>query len=259
MEWFKSIHPVLQAFLATSFTYFVTMLGAGTVFIFKKINAKILDYMMGFAGGVMIAASFWSLLAPAIEISLSLNRSGFIETAIGFFFGGIFIILSDLLLKKKENVPLQSKKNILITTAVTMHNIPEGMAIGVAFGSLFTSSTDASLISAMLLALGIGIQNFPEGACVSMPLLSSGASKKKAFLIGQASGIVEPIAGVIGALFALFIQNLLPFLLAFSAGSMIAVVCSELIPESFKDNKTIATLGILSGFIVMMVLDVSLG
>lgn len=253
------MNPVIQGLIATLFTYFITALGASLVFFFKKVNRKILDLMMGFAAGVMIAASFWSLISPAIELAHELGRISYLEPAIGFFLGGLFIIVSDILLNKKIKVDNKTKRTLLLTTSVTLHNIPEGMAIGVAFGILALGIPEASLISAILLAIGIGIQNFPEGICIAMPLRGDGATRKKAFFLGQASAIVEPIAGVLGVFFALSIQSILPFILSFSAGAMIAVVCSELIPESFKDNKTIASFGVLLGFIVMMVLDVGLG
>lgn len=253
------MNPILLAFLATLFTYIITILGASIVFLFKNFNQKILDIMMGFAGGVMIAASFWSLLAPAISLLEQLNRPKYLETSIGFVLGGSFILLSDIFLSKKIKVEENKKKTLLITSAVTLHNIPEGMAVGVAFGSLSLNIPEVSLIGASLLALGIGLQNFPEGLCVSLPLRKSGMSRKKAFFYGQMSGIVEPIFGVIAAIGAMFIQNIMPFLLSFSAGAMIAVVTSELIPDSFKDNKLLASIGLLLGFSVMMILDVALG
>lgn len=253
------MNPILLAFLATLFTYIITILGASIVFLFKNFNQKILDIMMGFAAGVMIAASFWSLLAPAISLLEQLNRPKYLETSIGFIFGGSFILLSDIFLSKKIKVEENKKKTLLITSAVTLHNIPEGMAVGVAFGSLSLNIPEVSLIGACLLALGIGLQNFPEGLCVSLPLRKSGMSRKKAFFYGQMSGIVEPIFGVIAAIGAMFIQNIMPFLLSFSAGAMIAVVTSELIPDSFKDNKLLASIGLLLGFSVMMILDVALG
>jgi len=253
------MNPILLAFLATLFTYIITILGASIVFLFKDFNQKILDIMMGFAGGVMIAASFWSLLAPAISLLEQLNRPKYLETSIGFILGGSFILLSDIFLSKKIKVEENKKKILLITSAVTLHNIPEGMAVGVAFGSLSLNIPEVSLIGASLLALGIGLQNFPEGLCVSLPLRKSGMSRKKAFFYGQMSGIVEPIFGVIAAIGAMFIQNIMPFLLSFSAGAMIAVVTSELIPDSFKDNKLLASIGLLLGFSVMMILDVALG
>ncbi len=258
MAWFLGLSPILQGLSATLFTYFVTALGAGVVFFFKSMNRKVLDLMMGFAAGVMIAASFWSLLAPAIDLSTELGGNAWFNAAIGFLTGGIFVIGSDAALSNA--VLIQSKgsalkRSILLTAAVTIHNIP----IGVAFGSAAIGVNGTSIQGAVMLALGIGLQNFPEGMCVAMPLRRDGATQLKSFLIGQSSGIVEPIAGVLGVLFALTVRSALPLVLSFSAGAMIAVVCSELVPESFRDNKTIAALGVLFGFAVMMVLDVSLG
>jgi ZIP family zinc transporter len=260
--WFFSLDPVLQALIATLFTYMVTALGASIVFFFKTINRKLLDAMMGFAAGVMIAASFWSLLSPAIELSYELGNNAWLTAAIGFSLGGLFVIGSDILLSRAEFIRRKgssAKRVILLTAAVTLHNIPEGLAVGVAFGCVSLGIEGTSIFSAIMLSVGIGLQNFPEGVCVAMPLRREGASRVKSFLIGQASGIVEPIAGVLGVLCALTIRSILPLALTFSAGAMIAVVCSELIPESFKDNKTIAACGILAGFVVMMVLDVALG
>lgn len=262
MTWFFVLNPVLQGLLATLFTYFLTALGAGLVFFFKSMNPKALDLMMGFAAGVMIAASFWSLLAPAIELSTELGDNAWFTSAMGFMLGGAFVVGSDLLLSKA--VLIQSggsalKRSILLTCAVTLHNIPEGLAVGVAFGSAAIGIGGTSFQSAAMLALGIGLQNFPEGVCVAMPLRRDGATRLKSFLVGQASGAVEPFAGVLGVLFALTMRSALPLALSFSAGAMISVVCSELIPASFKDNKTIATFGVLFGFAVMMVLDVALG
>lgn len=262
MVWFFSLHPVWQGLFATLFTYFVTAMGAALVFFFKTMNRKVLDLMMGFAAGVMIAASFWSLLAPAIELSAKLGGNAWLSSALGFLLGGGFIIGSDIVLKK-ATLPrgngAAAKRSILLTFAVTLHNIPEGLAVGVAFGSVALGIEGATAQGAAMLALGIGLQNFPEGVCVSMPLRRDGASRMKSFLMGQASGIVEPIAGVLGVLFALSMRNALPLALSFSAGAMVAVVCSELIPESFKDNKTLASFGVILGFAIMMILDVALG
>ena len=262
MAWFASLQPIYQGLLATLFTYFVTAVGASLVFFFKSINQKALDMMMGFAAGVMIAASFWSLLAPAIELAAELGRNAWLTAAIGFSGGGLFIIATDTFLSTARFAKSKCDKrrrSILIAMAVTLHNIPEGLAVGVAFGSVALGVQGTSLLTAMMLALGIGLQNFPEGTCVAMPLRRDGASRTKSFFIGQASGLVEPIAGVLGVLFALTMRSALPITLAFSAGAMIAVVCSELIPESFKDNKKVATIGVMLGFVVMMVLDVALG
>ncbi len=262
MDWFININPVLQGLIATIFTYLVTAAGAALVFFFKSMNKKILDLMMGFAAGVMIAASFWSLLSPAIELSLELGKNAWLTAAVGFAAGGLFVIGSDLLLSRAEfiqNKGTALKRSILLISAVTLHNIPEGLAVGVAFGCVSLGLSGTSMIAAIMLAIGIGLQNFPEGICVALPLRRDGVSRLKSFLIGQASGFVEPIAGVLGVLCALTVRSILPLALTFSAGAMIAVVCSELIPESFKDNKTIAAFGVLLGFIVMMVLDVALG
>ena len=251
-----------QGLLATLFTYAVTALGASLVFFFKSLNQKILDMMMGFAAGVMIAASFWSLLSPAIELSTELGDNAWLTAAIGFLIGGFFVMASDMLLSKSEMFTSDNdrmKRSILLTSAVTLHNIPGGLAVGVAFGCVAHHVEGTSVLSAMMLALGIGLQNFPEGICVAMPLRRDGLSRTKSFLIGQASGIVEPIAGVLGVLFALGVRSALPLALTFSAGAMIAVVCSELIPESFKDNKQVASAGVLFGFVIMMILDVALG
>jgi ZIP family zinc transporter len=261
VNWFFGLSPVLQGLAATLFTYFITALGAGVVFFFKAMNQKAMDMMMGFAAGVMIAASFWSLLAPAIELSAALGGNAWLTSAVGFMLGGFFVIGSDVVLSKamviKDGGAL--KRSILLTSAVTLHNIPEGLAVGVAFGSAAIGINGASVSAAAMLALGIGLQNFPEGVCVAMPLRRDGASRLKSFFFGQASGFVEPVAGVLGVLFALTVRSALPLALSFSAGAMIAVVCSELIPESFRDNKTIAAFGVLFGFATMMILDVALG
>lgn len=262
MYHFLSDSPVLQAFLATLFTYAVTAAGAGVVFFFPSVNQKIMDMMMGLAAGVMIAASYWSLLDPAITQAEAMGTNPALVTGLGFLFGGLFIMGSDILLEKKCISDCRNfgwKRCVLLTTAVTLHNIPEGLAVGVAFGYAGICATEDALTAAVLLALGIGIQNFPEGVCVAMPLRREGATRMKSFLTGQFSGMVEPFAGVIGALFVLYIRVALPFVLSFSAGAMLSVVCSELIPESFRDNKRLASLGVLIGFVVMMVLDVALG
>ena len=250
MEWFASLSPVIQALLATIFTWGVTALGAAVVLFFKNINKRLLDGMLGFGAGVMIAASFWSLLNPAL----------------GFLAGGLFVVLSEKLMDhfyfnqwRDAEGKNSLKRSLLLVSAVTIHNIPEGLAVGVAFGGVVAGIEGATLISAILLAIGIGLQNFPEGAAVSLPLRREGYSRWKSFLSGQASGLVEPVAGVIGALAAISVRSLLPFLLAFAAGAMISVVSSELIPESARDNKNLAAIGVILGFMVMMVMDVALG
>ena len=269
MEWFSNLSPILQGFLATLFTWSVTALGAAVVFFFKTFDKRILNTMLGFGAGVMIAASFWSLLSPAIELSQELGYNGFIIPAIGFLLGGLFLIFADKLMdtysygnvvqKEEESKSVRYKKSILLVLAVTLHNIPEGLAVGVAFGGVAAGIPGTSVAAAVILALGIGFQNFPEGAAVSLPLRSEGLSRTKSFLYGQASGLVEPMAGVIGVIAALAVRSLLPFLLSFSAGAMIAVVGAELLPEASIENKKLTTLGLILGFIVMMVLDVALG
>lgn len=262
MEWFISLPPVLQGLLATIFTWGVTAAGALPVFFLKSVNRRILDAMMGFSAGVMIAASFWSLLAPAIELAGNLGANAAFICAVGFAAGGLFVMASDILLERLPTTREADgtlRSSVLLVTAVTMHNIPEGMAVGVAFGSTALGIEGATVTGAMLLALGIGLQNFPEGTCVAMPLRRAGASRLKSFMVGQASGLVEPVGGVLGVLFAMAARTALPAVLSFSAGAMISVVCSELIPESFKDSKRLAAVGVLAGFILMMILDVTLG
>lgn len=264
MDWFESLHPAIQALIATTFTWGITALGALLVCFFKEMNKKVLDTVLGFSAGVMIAASFWSLLSPALELS---NELGYIEwllPTLGFIFGGLFVLLSDKFLEKvlqnKRSVQKASlKRSILLVSAITIHNIPEGMAIGVAFGGIASGIPGMTVIGAVMLAVGIGIQNLPEGAAVSLPLRSEGFSRWKAFLIGQASALVEPISAVIGVLLVVSIRSMLPFLLSFAAGAMIIVVARELLPESVKDNKNLSTFGVICGFVLMMVLDVALG
>lgn len=270
MEWFETISPVLQALLATLFTWGMTALGAALVFLLRSFNQKLLDGMMGFAAGVMIAASFFSLLLPAVEMaSDSDSVPTWIPLITGFLLGGAFIGVIDKLLphlhigfprQEAEGLPTSLHRSILLVLAITLHNIPEGLAVGVAFGSLAHDLPSAELGGAIALALGIGIQNFPEGTSVSMPLRREGFTRRKSFMYGQASGIVEPIAGVIGASAVLFIEPILPYALAFAAGAMIYVVVEELIPEAqLKGNTDIATIGLMSGFAIMMGLDVALG
>ncbi len=266
---FKELHPIWQALLATLFTWGVTALGAAAVFLFKTMNRKLMDAMLGFAAGVMIAASYWSLLAPAIEMSEGKSLPSWIPPAVGFILGGIFLRVCDRLLPHLHlNLPISGaegihthwKKTILLVLAITLHNIPEGLAVGVAFGAVAAGFPGATLAAAVVLAIGIGLQNFPEGMAVSMPLRREGLSRAKSFLYGQLSAIVEPIAGVIGAAAVLLAQPLLPYALAFAAGAMIFVVVEEAIPESQTGgNSDLATLGTMLGFTVMMILDVALG
>ena len=264
---FKDLNPIIQALCATLFTWGVTALGASLVFFFKSVNRKVLDGMMGFAAGVMIAASFWSLLAPAIEMSEQTSIAPWIPPAIGFLSGGLFLWGVDKVIPhlhvgfdKPEGVKTGFHRSILLVLAITLHNIPEGLAVGVAFGAVAANLPAASLTGAIALAIGIGLQNFPEGAAVSMPLRREGFSRRKSFFYGQASGMVEPIAGVIGAFAVIYMQAILPYALAFAAGAMIYVVVEELIPESqLAKNTDLATIWTLFGFTIMMILDVALG
>lgn len=269
VNWFLELSPVYQALVATLFTWFVTAVGAAMVFFFKEINRKVLDGMLGFAAGVMIAASFWSLLSPAIDLAEEMGQISWLTAVIGFLAGGAFLWVADQIIphlhlgfpiEEAEGIPTKWRRSVLLVSAITLHNIPEGLAIGVAFGAVAAGIPSASLAGAVALAIGIGIQNFPEGAAVSVPLRREGMSRRKSFMYGQASGIVEPIAGVIGAATVLMIRPVLPYALAFAAGAMIYVVVEELIPESQLDKNTdIATLGAMGGFAVMMALDVALG
>lgn len=265
LDFFANLNHVTQALIATIFTWSVTALGAALVFMFKKVNKSVMDAMLGFAAGVMIAASFWSLLSPAIEMAESLNMISWLVVFLGFISGGLLLFLGDKIFSifdnklEKENQS-QIKRSIMLISSITLHNIPEGLAVGVAFGSIAYNLEGASLMTACLLALGIGLQNFPEGTAVSVPLRREGFSRKKAFLFGQLSGLVEPISGVIGALLVTKVRLLLPFLLAFAAGAMIYVVVEELIPESQTNKKKdLMALFTLIGFSVMMILDVALG
>ena len=259
MEFFSGLPAWLQALFATLFTYGMTAAGASLVFLSKRLNKTVLTATMGLAAGIMIAASFFSLLLPAMERAEVGGRGeASLILTIGFLAGGAFIMISDAVLCRMEK--FRSKENrggVLMCAAMTLHNIPEGFAVGVAFGCV--AGEASALVSAVMLALGIGIQNFPEGLCVAVPLKNSGVSAGRAFFIGQASGAVEVPAGVLGAVAVAAISALLPWALAFSAGAMIAVVCSELIPTGFAQNKTAAAVGILLGFSLMMFLDVFLG
>ncbi len=268
-ESIKQVDPVLLALVATLFTWGVTALGAALVFFFKEINQKVLNTMLGFAAGVMIAASFWSLLNPAIEMAEAMGMNPVVTAVLGFLSGGAFLLLVDnvlphlhpgLNMDEAEGVKTSWQRSVLLVLAITLHNIPEGLAVGVAFGALGVAGTGSSLGAAIALAIGIGIQNFPEGAAVSIPLRREKVSRAKAFFIGQSSGIVEPIAGVIGAVLVVTMQPLLPFALAFAAGAMIYVVVEELIPEAQQHGSSdFSTTGAMIGFAVMMMLDVALG
>ena len=247
-----------MAFIATLFTWFITIIGSAICFLFKKVNKTVLDSMLSLAAGVMIAASFFSLIEPAIIMSESLGMNKILFPSIGFICGGLLILVMDKIFSR-NNPSTKRKRCFMLITSITLHNIPEGMAIGVAFGSVMYQLDGASIMSAIGLAIGIGIQNFPEGVAVSMPLRREGMSRRKAFFYGGLSAIVEPIAGVIGAIMVLKVRIILPFLLAFAAGAMIYVVVSELIPEcETNNNKELISFISLVGFTIMMILDVLL-
>lgn len=270
IELLQQLHPAMQALLATLFTWGLTAAGAALVFLHREIKPKLLDGMLGFAAGVMIAASFWSLLAPGIEMAEQLGHIPWLTATIGFMGGGIFMRLTDKIMphlhpglgmSEREGIKTSWQRSTLLVLAITLHNIPEGLAVGVAFGAVAADLPSASLGGAIALAIGIGLQNFPEGTAVSMPLRREGMSRRKSFFLGQASGAVEPIAGVLGALFVVKMQFILPYALCFAAGAMIFVVVEELIPESQRKHKHIdfVTMATMAGFATMMILDVALG
>lgn len=271
-EWFVSLSAIYQSLLGGLFTWGMTALGAALVFFFRTINQKVLDTMLGFAAGVMIAASFWSLLVPAIDMAAAQGITEWLPAVIGFLTGGVFLRICDAYLphlhiglpvEEAEGMPTSWRRATLLVLAITLHNIPEGLAIGVLFGAAASgieAAGGATVIGAISLAIGIGIQNFPEGTAVSMPLRREGLSVGKSFWYGQLSGIVEPVSAVVGAAAVLLVQPLLPYALAFAAGAMIYVVVEELIPESqLHGNADIATMGTMLGFSIMMILDVALG
>jgi len=268
LDYISEQNPILLALIASIFTWSVTALGAAGVFFFKTINRKVLDGLLGFTAGVMIAASFWSLLAPAIEVSQEMGMISWLPASIGFLSGGLFLWLIDKVLPhlhlnepkiKAEGIKTSWHKTILLFLAVTLHNFPEGLAIGVAFGAASAGIPGASFAGAIALAIGIGIQNFPEGFAVAIPFRREGVSRYKSFMYGQSSALVEPIAAVLGAFAVTWFRPLLPYTLAFAAGAMIFVTVEEIIPESQKESTDIATIGAMIGFTVMMVLDVALG
>ncbi len=268
-EWFLELNPIWQALVATTFTWLMTAAGAALVFFFKGLNRKTMDTMLGFTGGVMIAASFWSLLAPAIEMSEGKDLPSWFPPAVGFGLGAMFLFVLDKYLphlhlnakmEEREGIKTDWNKTILLVLAITLHNIPEGLAVGVAFGAIAADIPGAEIGAAIALAIGIGIQNFPEGTAVSMPLRRAGLSRFRSFWWGQLSAIVEPIAGVLGAIAVIYATPILPYALAFAAGAMIYVVIEEVVPETQQDKYAdFATLGLIGGFIVMMILDVALG
>ncbi len=269
IEFFEQYDPIIQSLFATTFTWGVTAFGAAGIYLSKEVDRKLLDGMLGFAAGVMIAASYWSLLAPSIEISETLGMLPYIPPAIGFLLGGVVLWLIDRLLphlhlglptSQAEGIKTTWQRSVLLILAITMHNIPEGMAIGVAFGAAGAGIPGASVAGAVALALGIGIQNFPEGLAISAPLRREGFNRFRSWWYGQLSAVVEPIGALIGAAAVITMRQLLPYALAFAAGAMIYVVIEELIPEAENGQNTdIATAGAMLGFVVMMVLDVALG
>ncbi len=269
VDWFVDLHPVVQALLATCFTWFMTALGAAVVFLARDLSRRTLDGMLGFAAGVMIAASYWSLLAPAIKMSEGKDLPAWVPATIGFLIGAFFLRLIDRILphlhigmpiEQAEGIKTSWHRTTLLVLAITLHNIPEGLAVGIAFGALAAGLPAATLAGAVALAIGIGIQNFPEGTAVSMPLRRENMSRLKSFWYGQLSGVVEPMAGVFGAALVIIAQPILPYALAFAAGAMIFVVVEELVPESQTGGHShSATMGAILGFAVMMVLDVALG
>jgi ZIP family zinc transporter len=270
IEYIEQFGPVTQALLATLFTWSATAAGASLVFFTRSVNQKVMDAMLGFAGGVMIAASFWSLLAPSIELAAQMGTIPWLTAALGFMGGGIFMRVIDSVLPhlhpgldmgQSEGIKTSWQRSTLLVLAITLHNIPEGLAVGVAFGAVGAGLPATTIGAAIALAIGIGIQNFPEGTAVAMPLRREGMGKGKSFLLGQASGLVEPVAGVLGALFVMQLQSILPYALSFAAGAMIFVVVEELIPESQRipANIDLVTMATMVGFTVMMILDVGLG
>ncbi|MDD8031383.1 MAG: ZIP family metal transporter [Acidobacteriota bacterium] len=268
MDNLAQFNPIVATFLATLFTYIMTTIGAASVFLFRTVNRKLLDLMLGFAGGVMIAASFWSLLAPAIEMSKGGSLPLWFPSAVGFLAGAGFLFLLDrimphlhlfLSVESAEGLKTTWSKTTLLILAITLHNIPEGLAVGVAFGAASLGVPEASPASAVALAIGLGLQNLPEGLAVSGPLRAAGLSPKHSFFLGQLSGLVEPLAGILGALAVIRVIPILPYAMSFAAGAMIFVVIEEVIPESQQTGKSdLATIGLITGFVVMMILDVAL-
>ena len=255
----------MQVLLATIMTWAITALGAAIVYFFKKVNGTILDAMMGLSAGVMISASFWSLLNPAIDFANELGIKAWLIVSLGFLIGSLILILGDILfgkiLEKRQKKNIKGlKRSLMLIFSITLHNIPEGLAIGVAFGSIAMGVPGATLTSAFMLAVGVGIQNFPEGTAVSLPLRRENFSRTKSFIYGMMSGIVEPIAGLIGCVLVIYVRNILPFFLSFAAGAMIYVAVSELIPESQNNkHKNLMSLFTILGFVIMMMLDVAFG
>lgn len=260
ISFFYGLNPILQSLIACTFTFLITSLGAASVFLFKKYNKTTLDIFLSLSAGVMISASFFSLINPAINMSENLDLIPVIVLTIGILGGTLLLFIGDKIFEKKLKSSSKEKRLSLLILSIVLHNIPEGMSIGVAFGSVIYGLSGATIASAITLAIGIGIQNFPEGSAISLPLLASGVSKKKAFIIGSLSALVEPLAGVIGAILVLKVRIVLPYLLAFAAGAMIYVVVEEIIPESQNtEKKDLMAFITIIGFCIMMILDIALG
>lgn len=258
MESFYSLNAWVQTLILTIITWLLTTIGAFTIFFVKKSNKGVINFLLALSAGIMIASAIFSLIIPSIEKSEEIYTLPFLIPSLGLMCGGLFVVVGDIFLDKtlgkKIQITTYKKKNILMLFAITLHNIPEGMCIGVAIAGAKLSNI-SSLTSAIMLALGIGVQNLPEGASVSLPLLNDNIPKWKAFMYGSLSGIVEPIFAIIACLFAMGIVNILPFLLAFSAGAMICVSCTELISEACQYSKNLASIGLIIGFFIMMALD----
>lgn len=263
INWYMNLNYPIQALIASLFTWGITSLGAAVVFLFKKVNKNTMDAMLGLSAGVMLAATFWSLLSPALEMAENLKLISWLIVSLGVLYGGLLLFCGDKIfdrITKKKTNSHSIKRSLMLIFSITLHNIPEGMAIGVAFGSVFYNLEGATLAAAVMLAIGIGIQNFPEGSAVSLPLRREGMSPQKAFFFGMLSGIVEPISAVVGAILVIKVQVLLPILLSFAGGAMIYVVVQELIPESQTNKKKdLMALFTILGFLLMMIFDVSLG
>ncbi|MCL1945215.1 MAG: ZIP family metal transporter [Firmicutes bacterium] len=265
-EYFEKIDPIVVTIIAGLFVWIITAIGAACVFIFKNVKYSVLNTMMGVSSGIMIAACFWSLLSPAIDLSNTLGYVEWLWPAFGFLLGGILIICTDIIVNKWEKLshsPLlnndQKKRSFLIVSSITLHNIPEGLVIGVAVGTWALGVHNYGIAEVLLLAIGIGIQDFPEGVAVAIPLRREGMSLKKSFFFGQMSGLVELVSALFGYWLATSVNSILPFALSFSAGAMLAVVASELLPSATEENKRLTTLGCILGFVLMMILDVALG
>lgn len=263
INWYMNLNYPIQALIASLFTWGITSLGAAVVFLFKKVNKNTMDAMLGLSAGVMLAATFWSLLSPALEMAENLKLISWLIVSLGVLSGGLLLFCGDKIfdrITKKKTNSHSIKRSLMLIFSITLHNIPEGMAIGVAFGSVFYNLEGSTLAAAVMLAIGIGIQNFPEGSAVSLPLRREGMSPQKAFFFGMLSGIVEPISAVVGAVLVIKVQVLLPILLSFAGGAMIYVVVQELIPESQTNKKKdLMALFTILGFLLMMIFDVSLG